>query len=94
VRSSHCVACVWSGSFTRPITNRARPQARSQRIGIALVGHRRRTDLLLLEGLLDFLLVREEADVCGALVDGACGDGERSDDLRVDEARVRLPAHR
>ena len=60
---------------------------------IAFVGHRARSNLLLLERFFDFLAVGEQAKIGGALVDRGCSDRKRADDLCIDEACVCLPAH-
>lgn len=61
--------------------------------GVTLVGHGRRADLVLLEGLLDLLEVGEETDVGGHLVDGRAERGEGREDVGVNLARVGLASN-
>jgi len=59
---------------------------------VALVGHRRRADLLRAEGLGQLAEVAEQADVVAHLV-AALGDaGQRAEDLRVELPRIGLAA--
>lgn len=57
---------------------------------VALVRHRRASNLVLLERLLDLLQVREQTDVGADLVCGRGERGERGEDVDVDLAGVGL----
>eukprot|EP00123_Amoebidium_parasiticum_P016962 comp23659_c0_seq1/m.40437 comp23659_c0_seq1/g.40437 ORF comp23659_c0_seq1/g.40437 comp23659_c0_seq1/m.40437 type:complete len:308 (+) comp23659_c0_seq1:179-1102(+) len=60
--------------------------------GVALVGHSRRADLILLEGLLNLLEGRKQADVGGNLMHGGTQAAQHRQDVVVDLAAVGLPS--
>jgi hypothetical protein len=58
--------------------------------GVALVSHGGRSDLVLLEGLLNLLEVGKETDIGGDLVSGGTEGSERTENVDVDLAGVGL----
>ena len=62
--------------------------------GVALVRHGGRSDLLFFQRLLDLAQVLQQAHVVRELRRRLGEARQRRGDLRVDLARVRLPAHR
>ena len=61
---------------------------------VPLVRHGTRSDLVLLEGLLDLLEVREQSDVGRDLVRGGSEGREGTENVNVDLARVGLARDR
>ena len=86
-----------SATFSSPTvaaarTTRARPQSRSETIGIPLVRHRGRALLAAAEGLLNLadLGAREVADLGGEALDRRGANGQRREELGMPVARDHL----